>query len=146
MIVDALKTVGRGFLLGLGFGIALAIIYYFAWQYYATKLEAEMSKTFARMDNVTSVKDLVLSNVEERKHDGATAIIGSVKNVGSSPASGVQLQANLFDHGKFVDQYTTYVSGTIKPGESQYFKISCGCSTTPPAEHDSFKVEVTARY
>jgi len=146
VIVNALKTTGRGFLLGLGFSIATAVVYYFVWQYYVTKAEEEMSRNFERTEMVASAKDLVLADVEEQKHDGATAIIGSVKNAGSKPARSVHLQANLFNHGKFVDQYSTYISGTIKPGESQYFKISCGCSGTPPAEHDSFKVEVVSGF
>lgn len=146
VIVNALKTTGRGFLLGLGFSIVTGLVYCFIWQYYITRAEEEMSKSFERTEIVASAKDLVLADVEEQKHDGATAIIGSVKNVGSKPARSVQLQANLFSHGKFVDQYSTYISGTIKPGESRYFKISCGCSNTPPAEHDSFKVEVVSGF
>ena len=38
--------------------------------------------------------------------------------------------------------YSTYISGTVKPGESRYFKIACGCKDSPPAAHDSFKVHV----
>jgi hypothetical protein len=72
--------------------------------------------------------------------------IGTVTNSGKSVARGVQVRADLFLHGKFVGQYSTYVSGTIAPGESQHFKISCGCKDSPPAEHDSFKVEVVSDY
>lgn len=144
MIANALKTIGRGFLLGLGFSIAVVVVYYFAWHVYVTRAEKSMS--FERTKIEASAKDLVLRDVEEQKHDGATSIIGSVQNVGSSPAREVRLEANLFNHGKFVDQYSTYISGTINPGESQYFKISCGCSGTPPAEHDSFKVVVISGF
>jgi hypothetical protein len=31
-------------------------------------------------------------------------------------------------------------------GKSQCFKISCGCKDTPPAEHDSYKLEVLNGY
>jgi hypothetical protein len=44
------------------------------------------------------------------------------------------------NHGKFVDQYSTYIAGSIDPGESRNFKIACGCNA-PPAEHDSYKLE-----
>jgi hypothetical protein len=47
---------------------------------------------------------------------------------------------------KLVDQYSTYLTGAIEPGKSQYFKISCGCKDTPPAEHDSYKLEVIGGY
>jgi hypothetical protein len=45
-----------------------------------------------------------------------------------------------------VDQYSTYITGTLAPGKSQYFKISCGCKDTPPADHDSYKLEVLNGY
>ena len=54
------------------------------------------------------------------------------------------LQANLFKGTRYVDQYSTSVTGRIKPGELRYFKITCGCSESKPAEHDSFQVEVVS--
>ena len=87
-------------------------------------------------------KEIVLSDVEERKDDGRVSIIGTLKNSGTRPARGVQIEVDLFQKGKFVDQYSTYVSGSIAPGESRNFKVACGCKDTPPAEHDSFKAQV----
>jgi hypothetical protein len=75
-----------------------------------------------------SAKEIILSDVEEQKHDGLTAIIGTATNSGKATAHSVQIQADLFEHGKFVDQYSTYISGKIAPGESRHFKISCGCT------------------
>jgi phytoene dehydrogenase-like protein len=60
----------------------------------------------------------------------------------STAYRGLHIQANLFNHGKFVDQYSTYLTGSLAPGHSQFFKISCGCKDTPSAEHDSYKLEV----
>jgi hypothetical protein len=67
-------------------------------------------------------------------------------NHGKRAAHGIHIQANLFNHDKFVDQYSTYLTGAIEPGKSQYFKISCACKDTPPAEHDSYKLEVMSGY
>lgn len=36
--------------------------------------------------------------------------------------------------------------GTIAPGESRFFKVTRGCSSKLPAQHDSYKVEVTSAY
>ena len=80
------------------------------------------------------------------KHDGTIAIIGTATNRGKKAAHGVHIQANLFNHDKFVDQYSTYLTGAIEPGKSQYFKISCGCKDSPPAERDSYKLEVLGGY
>jgi len=132
-------TVARGFLLGAGFSIALGATCLILMQVAEKRSEAAVEKMGDFGES--SAKDFSLSNVEELKHDGVTSIIGSVKNSGKAKAHGVQVQANLFDHGKFVDQYSTYISGSIAPGESRNFKIACGCNA-PPAEHDSYKLEV----
>ena len=91
-------------------------------------------------------KNIVLSAVDEEKHDGTTAIVGTATNNGKKSARGIHIQANLFNHGKFVDQYSTYLTGALAPGKSQYFKISCGCKDSAPAEHDSYKLEILAGF
>jgi hypothetical protein len=135
----ALGTIVRGFLLGVGLSIALGTAYFIVFEISMKKTEAAFEKIEGAGES--SSKNFALSDVEELKHDGVTSIIGSVKNSGKTPARGVQVQADLFNRGKFVDQYSTYVSGTIAPGESRNFKIACGCNA-PPAEHDSYKLEV----
>jgi hypothetical protein len=74
------------------------------------------------------------------------ASIGKAANSGKRAVHGVHIQANLFNHGKFVDQYSTYLTGSLAPGGSQFFKISCACKDTPPAEHDGYKLEVLTGY
>jgi hypothetical protein len=87
-------------------------------------------------------KDIVLSDVEEQKSDKRVAVIGTLKNTGSRPARGLQIEVELFQKSKFVDQYSTYISGSVGPGETRHFKVACGCGDSPPADHDSFKVQV----
>lgn len=89
-----------------------------------------------------SASELVAVGVEEHNLDGRTYFTGAVENRGKQPSRGVEVVVNLFLAGRFVDQYSTYMSGTVVPGASRYFKVSCGCKDTPPAKHDSFKVEV----
>ena len=141
--LNAARTIGRGFLLGLGFGAALGCVYYVAYQLTMKNVKEEVGLGDS---NPQANKEIVLSDVEEQKHDGVTAIIGKATNSGKKAAHGVHIQANLFNHEKFVDQYSTYITGTLAPGKSQYFKISCGCKDTPPAEHDSYKLEVLNGY
>lgn len=93
-----------------------------------------------------SGNELAAINVEEQNQDGRVYFTGTIENHGKRPARGVQVEVNLFLAGKFVDQYTTYVSGVVVPGSSRYFKVSCGCKDSPPAKHDSFAVNVVEGY
>lgn len=145
-VLHAAKIVGRGFLLGVGFSIALGFAV-FIGQQVSSHLVAERTETMqAELGGKDLEKGIALTGVEEVKHDGTTAIIGTATNHGKKAAHGIHIQANLFNHDKFVDQYSTYLAGAIEPGKSQYFKISCGCKDTPPAEHDSYKLEVLGGY
>jgi hypothetical protein len=94
----------------------------------------------------TSAIELAAIDVEEQNPDGRIYFTGAIENRGKRPARGVQVEVNLFLAGRFVDQYTTYISGTVVPGSSRYFKVSCGCKESPPAKHDGFKVHVVESY
>jgi hypothetical protein len=141
-LLHAVGIVGRGFLLGVGFSIALGIAVFIGQQVSSHQM-AERTETTQAADLKS---DIALTDVSEMKHDGTTAIIGTATNHSKKAARGIHIQANLFNHDKFVDQYSTYLTGAIEPGKSQYFKISCGCKDTPPAEHDSYKLEVLGGY
>jgi hypothetical protein len=157
-LLSVVGTIARGFLLGLGFSIAVACVYFVVLEAnfnhrqtvstdIRTPASTQPSDTvdFTRPTAAT-VKDIVLSDVEETRHGGITAIIGSATNNGKVLARGITIEANLFNHGKFVDQYSTYISGGVEPGELKHFKISCGCKDSPAAPHDSFKLEVTGGF
>lgn len=90
--------------------------------------------------------DLVALHVEEHTFDGKTYFTGVIENRGKKARRGVQVEVNLFQGDKFVDQYSTYVSGIVAPGGQRYFKIACGCEDSPPAAHDSYKVLVIEGY
>jgi len=141
----ALETLGQGLLFGLGFGIA-AWILYFAFQ---AKTQ-EPPPYRGAVDSITAAptkeNKFVFSNVEEVTRNGRSYFIGSVKNNGTSAVRGINIEVNLFAKNKFVDQYSTYVSAEIGPGEERYFKISCGCKDEPPAPHDSYKIAVVGGY
>jgi len=92
------------------------------------------------------VSDLSISKVEKFQSGDQVYFTGEIKNTSKRPARGVSIEANLFFAEKFVDQYSTYVSGAIPAGGSRLFKVSCGCKGAPPAEHDSFKLQVISGY
>jgi hypothetical protein len=88
--------------------------------------------------------DIVATNVEEHTNGGQTYFTGSLENRGKEAVQHAQVEINLFQDGKFVDQYSTYVSGSVVPGTPRYFKVACGCRDSPPASHNTFKVSESA--
>ena len=113
-----------------------------------TPASAARSEARPAPDDAKAAKEveLVAVNVEERNLDGRTYFTGAVENRGQRPARAVQVEVDLFRNGEFVDQYTTYVPGSVVPGAPRYFKVSCGCKDTPPAKHDAFKVQIVESY
>ena len=145
----AIATVIRGFLLGLGFAVAAIGGLFVAQTYWMNQYRtgAELgADSVIESRGETARKDIVLSDVEERKSESSVSVIGTLKNTGSRPVRGIQIEVELFQKGKFVDQYSTYISGSVGPGESRHFKVACGCKDSPPAEHDSFKTEVRSGF
>lgn len=90
--------------------------------------------------------ELNINKVEKFQSGDQVYFTGEIKNNSQKQARGVSIEANLFLGEKFVDQYSSYVSGTIPAGGTRLFKISCSCKGVPPAEHDSFKLQVIAGY
>lgn len=142
-VLDAAKIVGRGFLLGVGFSVAFGI-FAFAVEHWSNQRAQDSYQESLTKRNLA--KDIALVNAEEVKRDGTTVILGTATNNGKTAVRNFYIQANLFNHGRFVDQYSTFITGSLEPGKSQYFKIACGCKDTTPPEHDSFKLEVLGGY
>ncbi len=136
-----LATIVQGLMFGLGFCVAGWVLYF--------ALQPKPHDTYVdRNDAVTSQPSVAKSNpfifrdVVEIKRNGRSYFIGAVKNNGASATRSISIEVNLFLKDKFVDQYSSYVSGDLAPGEERYFKIACGCKDELPAEHDSYKIAV----
>lgn len=154
----ALGAIAQGLLFGLGFSIA-AWLTFFATQNYGMDHAATGSRPYAAMSEgpatspapataePASAEPWLFSEVEEHSTaDGRVFFTGKVTNKGRSRATGINIEVNLFQGAKFVDQYSSYLSGSIAVGESRYFKVSCGCKDAPPARHDSYKIQVLSGY
>ena len=140
-----LATFVQGALFGLGFCLA-AWVLYFAFQAKAQETPSYLSDKISTSSAKTKVNHFTFSGVEEIKKSGRPYFIGKVKNDSSSTARGVSIEVNLFNKDKFVDQYSSYVTGDLEPNEERYFKVSCGCKDEPPADHDSYKIGVVGGY
>jgi hypothetical protein len=139
-------TLAQGFLFGLGFAVAAGCLYLAYEKAMSPEMKSAKDLSSMMENAVSTSKALVLSDVEEQKDDGRVSVTGKLTNNGTRSAHGLQVVVDMFNHGKFVDQYSTYIAGSVAPGESRYFKIACGCKDNPPAAHDSFKTQVFSSY
>jgi hypothetical protein len=89
---------------------------------------------------------LSIIDLERHQVSDQTYFTGKVVNVGKKLARGVQIEINLFRDEKFVDQYSTYIPGTVPSGGERFFKVICGCKGSQPAVHDSFKALAIETY
>ena len=133
-LLNALRKVGAGALYGLGFGLVMIATVHFA-------TEGMESSIF----NDKIADSVIITRHEETKLPDSTYILGAIENRGSKPARTVRITIDFFDkQGKFIDQCHDYVHGTLNPGESRNFKLSCNCSKDKlPMEHASYKLVVT---
>lgn len=90
--------------------------------------------------------ELAVVKVEKFQNGDQVYFTGEIRNNSKKVARGVNVEVNLFLGDRFVDQYSTYITGSIQPGASRLFKISCGCKGNPPAEHDAYKLQAIAGY
>lgn len=52
-------------------------------------------------------------------------ILGTIRNVGKTEWERIELQMEFFDaEGKFVDEASGGVTGSVKPGEVEHFKLT----------------------
>ena len=128
-----LLKIGAGLLYGIGIGISMTAI---TW--YMTE---SMTASFM---NEGALENVVITKHEEVTRDGALYVLGTVENRAAESVRVVNVQVDLFDKdGKFVDQCSEYLKGTLKAGESRNFKVSCrGCKQRPAVAHASYKVKV----
>ena len=134
------STAARGFLLGLGFSLAVLVCVLFGLPAINARMDAEMKQL--QMQSHAAVADIELSDLVEQKNPKSVYILGKATNRGTKPADRVEIQVNFFSAGKFVDQCSTSIDQSLGSGQSAYFKAVCCCNGQSPAEHDEFKVLV----
>jgi len=138
------KHLGQGFLFGFGFTVAVLLVVFFGQAVLTKAMTPTIDPSAYLPDTKAIIEKLFVSDVEEMKTGGQTYFIGLLTNNSDRVARGIHVEVDLFNKNKFVDQYSTYLSGSLAGGESQHFKINCGCKDNPPAAHTSYKIRVTS--
>jgi len=154
-IVQSISKIISGFLTGIGFSIALIIVFLaagYVWDNAKEDTNAEKedvdlssierySSKFIEFDENSG---LILENHEARKYETELTIIGQIKNTGQENWERIHLEVELFDSNKaFLDQCSGLVWGIIKPAQTRNFKITCGgCDNEPLVEFSTYEVSV----
>lgn len=131
-IKNGLSKIGNGMLFGIGLGITFGLITYFI-------TESMQKDVFGDV----SIEQVVISNNHDVKQDNQVYILGSLENKSSKPIRSLSLEVDFYNQkGEFIDQYSEYVRGSIKPMEKRNFKIECGCEKKPAPNYASYKIHV----
>jgi len=70
-------------------------------------------------------KELVISEVQERKTGRSIDVVGLITNNGSHKWSSVTIEAEFYDaKGVFLDEESTYLRAEVPAGPKEHFKIS----------------------
>ncbi len=150
------KLVQAGFWLGIGFIVPELLVYFggtaltihsmssIAETTMADEMSEVMPDIASEFDRSSQIKIL---NYHDKRNDGRVFILGSVKNEDEKSVSSVQLEAELMDaKGEFVYECSTYISRTLKPGDTENFQIKCGCINEAIPAYENITVRVVSAH
>jgi hypothetical protein len=152
-ITNVLLKIGIGFLYGLGFAVAIAIISSISLSHFSKKTvysENEMESFKAERDLIFKEYDenakLVPEVTKEKISVNEFTLIGALKNDGDSNWSSINLKAEIFNkNGEFIEECSEYISDNSSPGSTINFKLSCGnCSKLQLEDYHSYKLSITS--
>ena len=150
MLKAALAKIAHGLLVGIGFGVALgAVMYgYTAWQ--MSQFEKNKTDNFGMFKDYTAEAGLSITEHRPQRETNNDAFVGTVANNRKDTWEGTEILVEMFGKdGAFVDKCTSQVDGSIAPGQTRNFKVSCaGCrDVRVPLVYDKYTVAITdARY
>jgi len=72
------------------------------------------------------------------------ACLGQIVNDGSDTWNMVEILLELFEkYGQFIDKCSSYLDGSIAPGDTRNFKASCpDCRENPMPKYDHYTIEI----
>lgn len=157
LLPDSLKSCVSSLVKGILFGIGFTAAVYAVSYYIAHGVKRPLAVIIG--EDILSDKegnipadyrqDLAIVSYfsfKERKAAGHFNILGRIKNSGATTWNGIEIQAELFEDGRYVDECQGHVA-TLHPGEEDNFKIMCGeCDQSEPSPHDKIVLKVGAAY
>lgn len=138
----------HGFLIGLGFSIALILVIGGARYIYMKYVYPEqMSETMLESGLWKEYSDEAGLSITEHspiQTEFNLEVVGVIQNEGEDTWDGISIEVELFDAtGKFIDECTEYISSPIAPSERENFKVSCGgCEKRPLSDFDHYEISI----
>ena len=144
MLKGVLAKMGHGLLIGIGFAVAMSgLLYgYTKWQMKEFEESTGMSAMFKEY---TPEVGLSIKEHRPQRAQANSAFLGTIVNNGQDTWESVEVLAELFDkEGTFVDKCSSYMDGSISPGQTRNFKVSCsGCrDDSQPMVYDRYTIAI----
>lgn len=143
MLKTALEKIGSGLLIGIGAGISVGLIMYAQTRWALSAIEdGSYEESFFKSYGPEA--KLSIKSHRPQRLEGNSAFLGQVANEGTDTWSYVQIAVELFDKGgQFIDKCSSHLEGSIVPGETRNFKVSCqNCANNPMTAYDKYTVDI----
>ena len=158
----ATNLIKKGFFIGIGLIIPLALVQYGMVQYSMVMMDREVQKIVQQYEIEEDEYDLVdeshleefdlsyedqveIMNYDYVEHEDQLLIRGQIKNNSNKELDSIDIEAELFDKdGQFVYECNTYIHSKITPTETENFMIRCRCGDDAMTQFESVKVRVVS--
>jgi len=142
-----------GFFIGIGFSVAMIVVFAIAGYIYEhsfkeetkpSAIQSEMETYKSSLIEFDENSGLVIQSHKPQRLENKLVILGKVKNNGQENWGNINIEVELFDSNKaFVDQCSTYISGTIKTNQIRNFKVTCGgCNNEPLVDFSTYEINI----
>ena len=148
-LVTYFSKIISGFFIGVGFSIAMIMIFAIAGYIFKNSFKEETKPSTLETYKSSRIKfdensGLVIQSHESQRLKNKLIILGKVKNNGKESWEHINIEVELFDSDKaFVDQCSTYISSTIKTNQTRNFKVTCGgCNNEPLVDFSTYEINI----
>lgn len=129
MLKAALAKVAHGLLIGIGFAVAMGGLLYGYTKWQMKEFEESTGGLSGMFKEYTPEAGLSIKEHRPQRTQDNSAFLGTILNSGQDAWENVEVLVELFDkEGTFLDKCSSYMDGSISPGQTRNFKVSCsGC-------------------
>lgn len=156
IVSNHFKFISENLIKGLLFGIGFVVVALAGSHYIGSVFEKPIRVIIADQEavdndsaNADFKKDLnIVSHLSlrERRTQNQLQILCKIKNNGDVTWTGIEVQAELFNKGRYVYECEEYVR-LLMAGEEDNLKIICGeCAMDVIPEYDNIKLKVAAAH